>query len=100
MRHLLYMVPAVTLVFLPISTNTHAQAPDPYRWCAQYGGMEGGGGRNCGFITYGQCQAAISGVGGYCEPNPFYTGPAYGGRSYAEEPRAPKHRRSRHQKND
>jgi hypothetical protein len=36
---------------------------DPYKWCAQYGG-EDGGGTNCGF-----------GMGGFCVPNPFYTGP-------------------------
>jgi hypothetical protein len=49
-----------------------AQA-DPYRWCADYGGR-GGGGRNCGFITFAQCQAAVSGNGGFCSPNSFFTG--------------------------
>ena len=48
---------------------------DPYRWCAQYGGGRGGGGTNCYFMTFGQCQAAVSGVGGFCRPNTFYTGP-------------------------
>jgi hypothetical protein len=48
---------------------------DPYRWCADYGGR-GGGGRNCGFVTHAQCLAAISGVGGFCSPNPFFTGRA------------------------
>ncbi len=52
---------------------TSAQA-DPYRWCAEYGGGGRGGGSNCYFVTFGQCQAAISGVGGFCRPNPFYTG--------------------------
>jgi Protein of unknown function (DUF3551) len=47
---------------------------DPYKWCAQYGGEEGGG-TNCGFITIEQCRATISGMGGFCVPNPFYTGP-------------------------
>jgi hypothetical protein len=45
---------------------------DPYRWCAQYSGRTGG--TNCYFMTIGQCQAAVSGVGGFCRPNPFYTG--------------------------
>ncbi|MET0671378.1 MAG: DUF3551 domain-containing protein [Xanthobacteraceae bacterium] len=49
-----------------------AQA-DPYRWCAEYGGR-GGGGRNCYFLTINQCRAAVSGVGGTCTPNPFFTG--------------------------
>lgn len=48
-------------------------ASDPYRWCAQYNGS--GGGENCYFVTIEQCQAAVSGVGGFCRPNPFYTGP-------------------------
>lgn len=48
---------------------------DPYRWCAEYGGFRGGGGTNCYFVTIQQCRAAVSGVGGFCRPNPFYTGP-------------------------
>ena len=31
-----------------------------------------GGGKNCGFQTLAQCQAAISGNGGYCNANPMY----------------------------
>ena len=42
-----------------------------YPWCAQYGTNNGG--RNCGFSTYAQCLATISGNGGYCETNPLYT---------------------------
>ena len=34
------------------------------------------GGSNCYFKTIEQCRATISGVGGTCRPNPFYTGPA------------------------
>ena len=59
---------------LTVVMGGSAQA-DPYRWCAEYGGFRGGGGTNCYFVTFGQCQAAISGVGGFCRPNPFYTGP-------------------------
>lgn len=48
---------------------------DPYRWCADYAGRGGdGGARNCYFYTLAQCRATVSGVGGYCTPNPFYTG--------------------------
>ena len=46
-----------------------------YPWCAQYGGTSDGG-RNCGFSTLAQCRATVSGIGGDCEPNLFYTGPA------------------------
>jgi hypothetical protein len=45
-----------------------------YPWCAQYGSPFGGGGRNCGFSTYRQCVATVSGIGGSCERNPFYEG--------------------------
>jgi len=56
------------------ATSLTASA-DPYRWCAEYGGFRGGGGTNCYFVTIQQCRAAVSGVGGFCRPNPFYTGP-------------------------
>ena len=48
---------------------------DPYQWCAVYSG-DAGGASNCGFVTIEQCRATVSGIGGFCEPNPFYTGPA------------------------
>ena len=46
-----------------------------YPWCAQYNGEEGGG-RNCGFSTIEQCMTTVRGIGGFCEQNLFYTGPA------------------------
>jgi Protein of unknown function (DUF3551) len=49
---------------------------DQYKWCADYAGDRGDGGTNCGFVTYKQCMDAISGTGGYCTPNQFYTGTA------------------------
>jgi hypothetical protein len=39
-------------------------------WCAQYGG--GNGGTNCGFYSFDQCMAAVSGNGGFCRQNGFY----------------------------
>jgi len=39
-----------------------------YPWCAQYRRD----GRNCGFSTLEQCQATVSGNGGYCEQNALY----------------------------
>ena len=39
-------------------------------WCAYYN--MGGGATNCGFATFQQCLAAISGVGGSCGANPMY----------------------------
>lgn len=58
--------------FLACASAPASAASDPYRWCAQYG-QEGG--RNCGFITLQQCRDTVSGVGGDCELNTFYTGP-------------------------
>ena len=52
-----------------------AGSADPYKWCAVYGG-DAGGASNCGFVTIEQCRATVSGIGGFCDPNPFYTGPA------------------------
>src|SRR5205085_3653708 len=45
-------------------------------WCAYYDADT----YNCGFYTYGQCLATISGVGGYCQPN--YRAGAYGSQRY------------------
>jgi Protein of unknown function (DUF3551) len=41
-----------------------------YPRCAQYGGDRGG--RNCGFNSWDQCRAAVSGNGGFCIENPMY----------------------------
>jgi hypothetical protein len=68
-----------TLIAGLVLDSTRAQA-DPYRWCAQYGGRNGG--TNCYFMTIGQCQAAVSGLGGFCRPNPFYTGSGGPRRKY------------------
>ena len=53
-----------------------AQARE-YPWCARYDWTT----YNCGFVSYNQCLATISGVGGRCEPNP---------RFVASEPRRKK----------
>lgn len=63
-----------------------AKAEITYPWCAQYG--EDGGGRNCGFSTQQQCQAAISGNGGFCEQNSLYRSETTGSVTQA----APVHR--------
>ena len=36
-------------------------------WCADQGGRNGY--TNCGYYTYQQCRAAVSGVGGFCRQN-------------------------------
>jgi Protein of unknown function (DUF3551) len=57
---------AVTFAALSLAT-TGARADGT--WCAQYGGSNGG--RNCGFHSLAQCEAARWGNGGFCSPNPF-----------------------------
>lgn len=56
-------------------------------WCADQGGRNGY--TNCGYYTYQQCRAAVSGVGGFCRQNTTFA-PNYG---YYDE--QPQQRRSR-----
>jgi len=54
------------------STSSAAQAIDPYPWCAYYGGSDDQA-TNCYFMTLQQCMDAISGNGGRCDRNPFFS---------------------------
>jgi hypothetical protein len=76
---------AATLI-MPFALTAPAGAEIYYPWCAQYG-AGGDGGRNCGFSTLEQCQATVSGIGGFCERNSFYTGPAQRPVKRARKPR-------------
>src|SRR5258707_13546200 len=51
-------------------------------WCAR----DALGGTNCGFYTYAQCQADISGIGGSCVLNPNYKGCHHSYPRYARRP--------------
>jgi len=65
----------VVFAFIIAAGGASNLKADPYRWCAEYGGGEGGGGgSNCYFVTLDQCRAAISGNGGFCRENGFYDG--------------------------
>jgi hypothetical protein len=55
---------AVAAATFLLSTGGAQAAP----WCANYGGR-GGGGTNCGFYSFAQCMAAVSGTGGFCTRN-------------------------------
>jgi len=68
MRMILATV-AFTAIGLAVSAEP-SYAEITYPWCAQYGNRDGS--RNCGFSTWEQCRAAISGNGGYCTENPMY----------------------------
>ncbi len=66
---------AALLVAAAIATHAQPAAAIEYPWCAQYGGGDDQG-RNCGFVSYEQCMDTVRGMGGICERNLFYTGPA------------------------
>jgi Protein of unknown function (DUF3551) len=61
-----------TLIALISASAVQPAKADPYRWCALYGGRSGA--TNCYFVTHAQCMAALSGNGGFCNPNNFYDG--------------------------
>jgi hypothetical protein len=69
----LVLTTAFFVAGLPILTSGAASA-DPYKWCALYNAGRGGGAQNCYFVTWNQCMAAVSGVGGFCTENQFYDG--------------------------
>jgi len=71
MRTGLFALSALAAASALTSAPTPAYARE-YPWCAQYSERVGGG-RNCGFVTFQQCLATVSGAGGTCEPNPRYT---------------------------
>jgi Protein of unknown function (DUF3551) len=63
---------AVIVVALAASAGP-SEAMVIYPWCANYGGgRSGGGGQNCGFTSFQQCQATRAGNGGFCVANPWY----------------------------
>jgi Protein of unknown function (DUF3551) len=61
---------ALSLFTAYAATGTAAKAqqkaPD-YPWCANYTK----GSISCSFVTYEQCMADVSGIGGFCERNPL-----------------------------
>jgi uncharacterized protein DUF3551 len=65
MRLMTFIAIAVSLNFIVEAANA-----DLYAWCAVYGGS---GGTSCSFVTLEQCQATVSGLGGFCQSNPLYT---------------------------
>lgn len=61
-----------------------------YPWCAYYGGWEGGG-ENCGFTTFEQCMATLSGMGGFCDRNTQYVPPPGPHPAPVQRPRPRRH---------
>ena len=69
------IIAIIAVAVLGIMFSATGASADPYKWCAVYGDRGGYGATNCGFVTLEQCRATISGIGGSCELNQFYTGP-------------------------
>jgi hypothetical protein len=65
MRHVLL---AGALAFAAIMQTAGTAQAREYPWCARYDWTT----YNCGFVSFNQCLATISGVGGRCEPNPRF----------------------------
>ncbi len=59
-----------------------AQAQN-YPWCALYGTPYSD--TSCGFTSFEQCMASVSGIGGFCQQNDSYhpaaAAPQYSGRN-------------------
>jgi hypothetical protein len=58
-------IPLVGIIFVTLSLSTVGARADG-TWCAYYVLHT-----NCGFYSFQQCVAAISGNGGFCQPNTF-----------------------------
>jgi len=62
----MFRVLAMTTVLAAVMLLVpHGSAHAAAKWCAVYNG----GGTDCGFNTYKQCRADVSGIGGYCRKN-------------------------------
>jgi len=71
------IVPAVFAGSLALANSAQAQN---YPWCAQYSGGRGGGGMNCGFVSFEQCMLTVQGMGGFCIVNNRYVPPTQGAK--------------------
>jgi uncharacterized protein DUF3551 len=52
-----------------VAALTAAPAPAQAGWCASVTGPDGGF-VSCGYVSWQQCRAALSGQGGICYPDP------------------------------
>jgi hypothetical protein len=64
----------ITIASVTFILSLCVSAAQAAPWCAHYSGR-GGGGTNCGFYSFQQCMATVSGIGGYCARNQFESQP-------------------------
>ena len=73
------------IAFAALSLSTTGGRAGGGSWCANYG--TGHSGINCTYTSQKQCLASVSGIYGFCTPNP-YPGTGYGtGGSWNLPPR-------------
>ena len=72
MRHFAIAI-GIAVAFASVATPA---AADKAPWCAQFGGNAMGGGTECLYYSYAQCQATLSGMGGRCFQNPWLGSPS------------------------
>jgi len=68
MKHLLVALG----ILLAMAASDARAATENYPWCALYSAGDDGGAQNCGFTSYEQCMATVTGMGGMCQPNTLY----------------------------
>jgi hypothetical protein len=66
MHKIVFGVLAVAAIL--VATRRNVEARYDYPWCAQF--ADDGGAFNCAFVSFDQCLATVSGVGGFCMRNP------------------------------
>jgi hypothetical protein len=68
---------AATLFVGLAGFTASASAATQYPWCAEYGGgRDGIAATSCGFVSWNQCMATVTGMGAICVENPAYHGGA------------------------
>jgi len=60
------------------SQTASAQSPYAYPWCAKYTSRVDA--TSCYFTSYRQCEATVSGIGGYCYQSQYFR-PGFGSAS-------------------
>lgn len=71
---LMLALATATIVWSATDTTPVMAQSRSYAWCAIYSGRAMGGSKSCSFTTWEQCQATVSGIGGFCQPNYYYAG--------------------------
>jgi hypothetical protein len=73
-----YLFAVLGIAVAVVGFGPRAQAQN-YPWCEYLSGGEGGGGgKNCGFVSFEQCMESARGNGNDCRKNTMYEPPPGG----------------------